>query len=114
MLRSSLKSVFVLALLVGGQLAFAQKPKNEPRRPKLPAGADTNSAQVYYDLGLDKFDRDPDQAADAFYWAARINPTQAESYYARRCALLIADRYRFERYWDDDRRTLQSDEVKRI
>ena len=103
-----------LAFLAVGQFAFAQKPKNEPRRPKLPAGADTNSAQAYYDYGLEQFDRDPDKAADAFYWATRINPTQAESYYARRCALLIADKYRFQRYWRGEKRTIQSDEVKRI
>ena len=113
MLRSSLTSALVIALLAGSHVAFAQK-KNEPTRPKLPAGADTNSAQVYYDLGLDKFDRDPDQAADAFYWASRINPMMSEAYYARRCALLVADRYRFQRYWENDKRTLQSDEVKRI
>lgn len=114
MLRLSLKSALVIALLSGSQLAFAQKPKKEPKRPKLPADADTNSAQRYYDLGLEKLDRDPDQAADAFYWAARINPTMAEAYYARRCALLVADRYRFQRYYEDDKRTIQSDEVKRI
>src|SRR5215467_1056856 len=96
-------SALVVAALAVGQFAFAQKPKNEPKRPKFPAGVDTNSAQVYYDYGLEQFDRDPDKAADAFYWAMRINPTQAESYYARRCALLIADKYRFQRYWDEDK-----------
>jgi hypothetical protein len=113
MLRSSIKSAFVIALLAGSQVAFAQK-KNEPKRPKLPAGVDTNNAQVYTDFGLEKLERDPDKAADAFYWAARINPTSADAYYARRCALLLADTYRFQRYMADDRRTIESDEVKRI
>ena len=114
MLRSSLKFAFVIALLAGSQVALAQKSKNEPKRPKLPADADTNSAQAYYDYGLEQFDRDPDKAADSFYWAIRLNPTQAESYYARRCALMIADKYRFQRYWEGDKRTIRSDEVKRI
>lgn len=112
MLRS-LKFAGVTALLAG-TVAFAQKPKNEPKRPKLPAGVDTNSAQVYYDFGLENLERDPDKAADAFYWAARINPTLADAYYARRCALLLADRYRFQRYMTEDRGTIESDEVKRI
>ena len=107
-------SALVLALLAVGPFAFAQKPKNEPRRPKLAADADTNNAQAYYDYGLQQFDRDPDKAADSFYWAMRLNPTQADPYYARRCALLIADKYRFQRYWQEDKRTIQSDEVKRI
>ncbi|HEY2375358.1 MAG TPA: tetratricopeptide repeat protein [Gemmatimonadaceae bacterium] len=114
MTRSSLTSAILVALFAGSQLAAGQKPKDEPRRPKFPAGVDTNSAQVYYDFGLEHLERDPDQAADAFYWAARINPTSADAYYARRCALLLADRYRFQKYMIDDRRTLESDDVKRI
>lgn len=113
MLRSSIKSAFVIALLAGSQVAFAQK-KNEPKRPRLPAGVDTNNAQVYTDVGLENLERDPDKAADAFYWAARINPTSADAYYARRCALLLGDTYRFQRYMADDRRTVESDDIKRI
>ena len=112
--RTLLRSLLVCVLLAASQLAYAQKPKNEPRRPKFPVGVDTNNAQVYYDLGLEKLDRDPDLAADAFYWAARINPTMADAYYARRCALLLSDKYRFQRYYQGDRRTIQSDDVKRI
>ena len=112
--RSPLRSVLMFVLLAGSQLAYAQKPNNEPRRPKFPVGVDTNNAQIYYDLGLEKLERDPDLAADAFYWASRINPTMADAYYARRCALLLADKYRFQRYYQGDKRTIQSDEVKRI
>ncbi|HKW12104.1 MAG TPA: tetratricopeptide repeat protein [Gemmatimonadaceae bacterium] len=112
--RKARNSALVLALLAVGQFAFAQKPKNEPRRPKFPVGVDTNNAQVYYDYGSEQLERDPEKAADSFYWAIRLNPIQAESYYARRCALLLSDRYRFEKYYEEDRRTIQSDEVKRI
>src|SRR5204863_7794917 len=86
----------------------------EPRRPRLPAGVDTNNARAYYDYGLAKLDRDPEDAADAFYWAIRINPTLADPYYARRSALLLSDKIRFQKYMEEDRRTLQSDEIKRI
>jgi len=112
--RSPLRSALVFVLLAGGQVAYAQKPRNEPRRPKFPVGVDTNNAQVYYDFGLEKLERDPELAADAFYWASRINPAMADAYYARRCALLLIDRYQFQRYYQGDKRTIQSDEVKRI
>ena len=113
-MRRSLASALAIAFLTIAPSAHAQKPKNEPRRPKMPAGVDTNSAQVYYDYGLSKLQRDPEEAANSFYWATRINPLLADAYYGRRCALLLSDRWRFQKYEEDDRRTLQSDEVKRI
>jgi tetratricopeptide (TPR) repeat protein len=112
--RTARISALVLAVLAVGQFAFAQKPKKEPRRPKLPAGVDTNNARAYYDYGLAQLELDPEDAANAFYWSIRLNPTQPEAYYARRCALLLTDKIRFQQYMDDDRRTLQSDEIKRI
>jgi tetratricopeptide (TPR) repeat protein len=108
--------IFVLgiaAATVSG-VASAQKPKDEPRRPRLSADADTNDTRSYYDFGLEKLERDPELAADAFYWAARIDPTSADAYYARRCAMLLSDRFRFQRYFEDDRRTLQSSEIRHI
>jgi len=113
-MRRPFAFALAIASLSIGVSASAQKPKNEPRRPKMPAGADTNSAQVYYDYGIEKLQRDPEEAANSFYWAARLNPLNADAYYARRCALLLSDKWRFQKYYEDDRRTLQSDEVKRI
>ena len=114
MLRS--RSVFRAALLVliAASSASAQKNKGDPGRPELPAGADTNDAQAYYDYGLSKMQREPGKAADAFYWAMRLNPGFADAYYGRRSALLLTDRYRFQKYYQDDKRTLQSAEIKRI
>ena len=114
MQRSSLVSAFVIAFLAGAHFAGAQKPRKEPPRPALIAGADTNDARAYYAHGLSKIERDPEEAGDAFYWAMRINPTFADAYYARRCALLLTDRIRFQQYMEDDRGTLRSDEIKRI
>ena len=104
----------VLALLVVSADAAGAQKKDEPRRPRLPAGADTNSARAYYDFGLTKIEREPDQAADAFYWAIRISPTFAEAYYARRCALLLTDKQRFRKYEEDDGSTIRSVEIRRI
>ena len=114
MRRLSLASAFALALLVSAHGAFAQKTKDEPKRPRLPAGVDTNNARSYYDYGLTKVERDPEEAAAAFYWATRINPTFAEAFYARRCALLLSDKGRYQKYVEDDRRTIRSPEVQRI
>src|SRR5438046_8186844 len=90
-------AAFALALVVGANVSRAQKPNDEPRRPRLPAGVDTNNARAYYDYGLAKLDRDPEDAADAFYWAIRINPTLADPYYARRSVLLLSDKIRFQK-----------------
>ncbi len=100
-------------LAVSASLASAQKTK-EPRRPPLAATADTNDALAYYDAGLQLVRSKPDKAADAFYWAGRLNPLSAESFYARRIALLLADTRLLMKYTEGDRRTIQSDEVRRI
>lgn len=97
-------------------VAQAQKDKNdqEPKRPQLFFGADTNDAGVYYNYGLEKLDRDPKIAANAFYWASRLNPTYADAFYARRVALLLTDPRRLTRYWNEDKGTLRSPEIRRI
>lgn len=112
-----MRSRFTLAALALALLSpplHAQKKREEPKRPKLAAGADTNDARVYYELGRSLLKRDPDGAADAFYWAARLSPGAAEPYYGRRVALLLTDPRRLDRYWSGDRRTLQSDDIRRI
>ena len=68
--------------------AVAQKAPKPIPRPKLRDVTDTNDAQAYYDFGLRTFRDDPGKAADAFYWAARLNPGWADPLYARRAAVL--------------------------
>jgi tetratricopeptide (TPR) repeat protein len=63
----------------------------EPRKKRSAFVADTNDAMALYDWGVRQIDRDPAAAADAFYWAARINPAYAEPLYARRSAILLRD-----------------------
>ena len=91
--------------------ALAQK---EPKRPKLPAGADTNDSRIYYAFALRQLKTDPDKAADALYWTTRLEPTWADGFYARRVALLLTNHSRLLNYWNGDRRTIQSDDIKRI
>ena len=111
---SPLILVLGLAALGASDVAQAQKGKDEPKRPHLSADADSNNSRSYYDLGMEQLDRNPELAAAAFYWAARLDPTSADAFYGRRCALLLADKWRFQKYIEEDRRTLQSSEVKRI
>ena len=70
----------------------AQKEGKPIPRPKLRDVTDTNDAQAYYDAGLRQFRNDPGYAADAFYWAARINPGWGDPLYGRRAALLTQKR----------------------
>lgn len=100
-------------LVCVSSLALAQREK-EPRRPRMDAGADTNDAQAYYRFAHQLLTSDPDKSADALYWAARLEPTMADAYYARRVALLLTEPSRLANYWSGNRRTIQSDDIKRI
>src|SRR5437773_10142033 len=83
----------------------AQRTNDRPKRPALLESADTNDARAYFDLGLQSLRRDPKMAADAFYWSARLDPMNADAFYARRVALLLSDPRRLELYWTGDRST---------
>lgn len=93
---------------------LAQRLGPAAPRPRLDASADTNDAKAYYDFGIEQFERDPREAAAAFYWAARINPQWGEPLYARRAALIMTDQRLLQRVMEDNRRTLESDEVRRL
>lgn len=73
---ASLLAAATLCLTVA-PLASAGAQK-VPKRPKLFAGADTNSWYAYYQLGVQSLDKRPEQADAAFYWAMRLNPTVPE------------------------------------
>jgi tetratricopeptide (TPR) repeat protein len=98
--RGILEVTFSLALASG--LAAAQ-PERQPARPELPAGADQNDPWTYYRLAQSLLTEKPDKAADAYYWAGRLNPVWAEAFYGRRVALLLNDPRRLTRYWRGDK-----------
>jgi tetratricopeptide (TPR) repeat protein len=103
-----------LALTLSARPASAQSPEHPPDRPELPQGADRNDPWSYYRLGQDALRKDPEKAADAFYWAARLNPVWAEPYYGRRVALLLRDPRRLSRYMRGDKGVMQSKETRAI
>jgi len=112
-MRPCTRAVIVAAMAAFPGVIHAQRTK-EPKRPRLEAGADTNDAHAYYDFAVASLKRDPEKAADALYWATRLEPTWADAYYARRIALLLSEPRRLSRYWSGDRRTIQSKEIKQI
>jgi hypothetical protein len=106
--------LLLLAALLAAAPADAQRRGEVPRRPRLPAAADSNDAVAYFRLGQELLERRPQQAADAFYWASQINPGWADALYGRYAALLMTNPDRLVRYNLGDRRTREHPEVLRI
>ncbi|HEV2749705.1 MAG TPA: tetratricopeptide repeat protein [Gemmatimonadales bacterium] len=106
-LRPGRGIVVALALIAASALALAGQDAQvkEPKRPKLDAGRDTNSAAAYYQWGMDHLTDRPEKAADAFYWSARLEPSGAEPWYGRWAALLLTRQHRdmFALMSDDSR-----------
>jgi tetratricopeptide (TPR) repeat protein len=84
-------------------LATPADAQRAPRRPVLPAAADTNDARAYYDLGVRSMARRPDLAADAFYWAVELRPGWADALYGRHTAMLLRDPRRMILYQSSGR-----------
>jgi tetratricopeptide (TPR) repeat protein len=85
-----------------------------PKRPRLAELADTNDPVAYYDHGMAVLERDPRQAADAFYWATRLNPGWAEALYARRVAGFMDDERLLIRYLNGDWSAISSRGAQRL
>jgi tetratricopeptide (TPR) repeat protein len=85
-----------------------------PKRPPLPATADTNDHNAYFQLGMQTVSKQPARAADAFYWATRLAPNWGDAYYAHRVAQHLTDPRRFARYFMGHRPTIRSSRVRQI
>ena len=81
--------VVVLALLGAPLGGHAQDAP--PKRPKLPAGADSNDVESYLAIARHEVESDPGVSSRAFYWAARLQPDRAEAYYGRIVAQMLDD-----------------------
>lgn len=104
----------LLPVLASGLLAALLPGQNIPKRPPL-NGADTNQAAAYYQYGLSMLQQDPQKAADAFYWAARLDPTWAQPLYAGRIAYLLgADDQFVIGYMDGKHSYTRSKDARRI
>lgn len=93
-----IRSVLLLALaLVSAPLAG-----QEPARPSLSRGADPNDWESYFAAGEARFVQFPAEAAAAFYWAARLDPTRAEPIFARWASFFAKDDGTWESYLNDE------------
>ncbi|HUO52718.1 MAG TPA: hypothetical protein VMT93_09370 [Gemmatimonadaceae bacterium] len=102
-----------LALLLCALLAAAaaaQKTK-EPKRPNV---GDKNDPDAYYRWGVSQMQTYPEDAADAFYWATRLDPGNADAFYARWVALYLADPDLLVLHWQNDSKAMSSKDVLRI
>lgn len=81
-------ALLTLALVLTPSL-IAQKAAQIPTRPVLGADADTNDAHLYYLFGVRTIDTRPEDAARAFFWASKIDPTSGEALYGMRAAALM-------------------------
>lgn len=104
-------------LLLGAIVLFApmlesQRAPRAPRRPRLAAGADTNDANAYLNLGNRTVEDNPTAAADAFYWAVRLDPSSADALYGLRTANLMRRPSSFIRYMQGQRQTVFSTEMR--
>jgi len=85
--------------------------QTEPSRPSLKSSVDSNDWGPYFDLGVEKLRRHPQEAADCFYWASRLAPDRAEPLYARWVAFWMLDQERWIWYLLDEREVLRRPEV---
>lgn len=78
------------------------------RRPKLAVDADTNDANSYFALGSRVLVEKPAEAAQAFYWAARLDPSSAEALDGRRAALILRNAVTTRLFVEGGRRARES------
>ena len=111
--RAALALLLLLAAPAASLGAQGKSGKAEkvPARPRFTVARDTNAAASYYYHGMQVLSKNPDQAADAFYWAARLDPQWAEPVYARRVALLMRDERSLMEYVLTGRRTSEQQRI---
>ena len=93
----------VLALLALTTVAEAQRLGPEVARPRLAASADTNDALAYLEYGMASVVEEPERSAEAFYWAARLDPSSPGALYGRKVALLVSSSRLLNQYYEGGR-----------
>lgn len=97
--------------------ASAQKPLADVatfRRPTLAADADTNSWQAYYDYGVSRLRKSPDDAEAAFVWATRIDPTRAEPLFGRWVTYWRRNKGLFKQYLKETPSVMTSPQIMQV
>jgi len=103
------------ALWLGAVTPLLPAQERIPKRPELPAAADTNNWEAYYDAGVEWLNnREHANAEAAFYWSSRLNPRRAEPLFARYTTAWARDIQRFGRYLQRDPEKPLAEEMQRI
>lgn len=105
--------VIAFSGLVVAEESDGQKGKI-PSRPRTSAIADTNDARAYLNHGISSFDRDPDIAAGAFYWASRLDPTMGDAFYGYRSAEIMRTPNLRREYFNSGENSRTSKEMQRL
>ena len=105
--RAFLGAAFGVACIAAAAVAQAKTP--EPRRPGV--DGDRNDPKAYYALGVKMLDHSPTEAADAFYWAIRLDPGWADAYYGRWTAIQLTNPGRYMLYKYANRDTYRAPDV---
>ncbi len=104
----------VFAILAALQLAAAvpsagaQRLGPEVPRPRLGAAADSNDALAFLEHGFASITENTTDAARAFYWAARLDPSSPGALYGRRVALLMERPRELTQYMEGGRRAQEN------
>lgn len=106
-----LRIAIALALVISAPLHSQSDPYKVPKRPKLDADRDTNSATAYFFFGSSSINKFPERAAAAFYWASRLDPSWADPLYGRYVALLLAQPTPVLTEYLTNRRSMRKDKV---
>ena len=111
---ASLYRAFALLALFAVTAGAQRTPGKEPRRPTLKASADTNNWMEYHNHAMRLIVTRPQLAAEALYWAERLEPTLAEPMYARWAALWMTQPQLLKDYASGTERVLNSPPVRRL
>lgn len=110
-----IRSMLLLVTLFAPPLTAQASRLGAPeKRPNLQAGADTNDASAYFAHATRVLEEKPAEAAQAFYWAARLDPGSAEALDGRRAAMIMRRRATLKAYMEGGRRVQNSKEFRAL
>lgn len=107
-------AVLFLAALLAVPVQSQARLGAVERRPRLAADADTNDANAYFAHGARILEERPAEAAQAFYWAARLDPGSADALDGRRAAMIMRRPATLKMHIEGGRRARESKELKAL
>ncbi len=90
--RAFVRKVRLLLLVAAMAPSAASSGQSQLPSRTFDIPLDTNSANAYYQLGVDRLRSRPEDARRAFYWASRLDPALAEALYGRAVATALLAR----------------------